>query len=243
MPSRGPASRKDVVASHRALKLPAGRHRAVRQPRALTLPAVTVAMLALVTAGASGSLAEAEQRDSADSSDAAISAVAYSRPSGDERVSRRASRLPVRSENSNHRPRPRPRAGSHRWVLPVSDYHLSAGFGEVSSLWSSAHTGLDFAAADGSPVVAVAGGTVRRLGYDGPYGNKVELRHRDGTVTWYCHLSSFHVSRGDELRAGEKLGTVGSTGNVTGAHLHLEVRSGGRPIDPAAALSARGLRL
>ena len=128
-------------------------------------------------------------------------------------------------------------------VLPVSNYHLTGRFGDVSGLWSSVHTGLDFATAYGTPIRSVADGVVVAASYDGSYGNKTVLRLKDGTELWFCHQTSIAVSVGQKLRAGQVLGYVGATGNVTGPHLHFEVHTrGGTPVDPYAALVARGLR-
>jgi murein DD-endopeptidase MepM/ murein hydrolase activator NlpD len=127
------------------------------------------------------------------------------------------------------------------WVLPLLDYRLTARFGEYG-LWASSHTGLDFAAPSGTPIRAVAGGTVTFAGYDGSYGNKTVVTLEDGTELWYAHQTSFGVSAGDTVRSGEVIGYVGSTGNSTGSHLHLEVRPGaGDPVDPYAALIANGV--
>ena len=130
----------------------------------------------------------------------------------------------------------------NQWVLPVSGYHLTAGFGEYSGLWSHYHTGLDFAAPSGTPIVAIANGVVTSVGYDGAYGNKTVLTLDDGTELWFCHQTSYTVTTGQEVRAGDLIGYVGSTGNVTGPHLHLEVRPGaGDPVDPYQALVVHGL--
>ena len=99
-----------------------------------------------------------------------------------------------------------------------------------------------FAAPSGTPVLSVANGVVRSTEYDGSYGNKIVVALEDGTEIWYAHLTSFTVSPGQEVRGGEQIGTVGSTGNSTGPHLHLEVRPGaGDAVDPYAALLAHGL--
>ena len=128
------------------------------------------------------------------------------------------------------------------WQLPLSGYELTAQFGYSSSLWSSTHTGLDFAAPYGTPVVSIANGTVESTEYAGSYGNRVVVTLEDGTEIWYCHLDSFAVSPGQSVVGGEQVGAVGSTGNSTGAHLHLEVRPGaGDAVDPYAALVAHGL--
>ena len=128
-------------------------------------------------------------------------------------------------------------------MLPLQGYYLSARFGEVGSLWSSTHTGLDFVAGAGTPVAAVAPGVVEQAGYAGAYGNRVVLRVSNGTRLWFCHLDTITVGTGARLAPGDQLGTVGSTGQVTGPHLHLEVRvSPGTPVDPFAALVSHGLQ-
>lgn len=129
----------------------------------------------------------------------------------------------------------------NKWVLPLDSYRLTATFGEYG-LWSSYHTGLDFAAPPGTPIRAVANGTVSSASFDGAYGNKTVITLEDGTELWFCHQTSFNVSAGDTVRAGEIIGYVGSTGHVTGPHLHLEVRpGGGDPVDPDAALRQHGV--
>jgi len=130
------------------------------------------------------------------------------------------------------------------WQRPLDGYRLTARFGQSSGMWANTHTGLDFAAPSGTPVVAVASGTITETSYAGSYGNRVVLTTNEGDEIWFCHLTSFAVQAGDEVRAGETIGTVGSTGNSTGPHLHLEVRPGaGDPVDPYAALVAHGVAL
>jgi murein DD-endopeptidase MepM/ murein hydrolase activator NlpD len=131
----------------------------------------------------------------------------------------------------------------NRWQLPLTSYRLTATFGEYG-LWSSYHTGLDFAADTGTPIMAIARGVVTSTGYDGAYGNKTVITLEDGTELWFAHQTSMYVSVGEEVDAGDVIGSVGSTGNVTGPHLHLEVRpGGGDPVDPYAALVANGVSL
>jgi murein DD-endopeptidase MepM/ murein hydrolase activator NlpD len=130
----------------------------------------------------------------------------------------------------------------NQWVLPLSGYRITATFGMSSGLWSSTHTGLDFAAPSGTPLHAIAGGVVTSTGYDGAYGNKTVITLEDGTEVWYCHQTSYLVNTGDTVSAGEVIGSVGSTGNVTGPHLHLEVRpSADSPVDPYAVLLEHGV--
>ncbi|MDZ5621488.1 peptidoglycan DD-metalloendopeptidase family protein [Nocardioides sp. HM23] len=134
---------------------------------------------------------------------------------------------------------------SNRWSLPIDPgvYQLSATFGQAGSYWSSGyHTGLDFAAPSGTPIMAVASGVVTSTGYEGAYGNQTVVTLEDGTEIWYNHQTSYAVSVGDNVVAGQVIGTVGSTGNSTGPHLHLEVRpGGGDPVDPFAALVVNGV--
>ena len=118
------------------------------------------------------------------------------------------------------------------WVLPTVGYHLTARFGQVG-LWSSVHTGLDFAAPSGTPIYAIANGVITETGYDGSYGNKTVETLPDGTEIWYCHQTTIGVSVGEKVTQSEQIGTVGSTGHTTGPHVHIEVRpGGGDPVDP-----------
>ncbi len=127
------------------------------------------------------------------------------------------------------------------YSLPVNGYHLTASFGAGGYRWSSTHTGLDFACAYGTPIRAVAAGTVIFAGWDGSYGYKTIIRHADGTQTWYAHQAQILVRRG-QVVAGQIIGRVGMTGNTSGPHLHLEVRVNDQPINPYTWLRAHGLR-
>jgi murein DD-endopeptidase MepM/ murein hydrolase activator NlpD len=130
-------------------------------------------------------------------------------------------------------------AGSY--VKPVASYTLTAGFGETSSLWATIHTGQDFAAPTGTPIKAIHSGTITSAGWAGSYGYRIIETLDDGTELWYCHQSSMIVTSG-KVTTGQTIGRVGATGNVTGPHLHLEVRpGGGAPIDPMPWLRAKGL--
>ena len=130
----------------------------------------------------------------------------------------------------------------NQWVLPVDNYDLTAEFGDWG-LWASYHTGLDFSADYGSPIKAMANGVISEVGYDGSYGNKVVITLDDGTELWFCHMSDYSVASGQEVRAGEVIGYIGTTGNTTGPHLHVEVRPGaGDPVDPYAAMLVHGLQ-
>ena len=132
---------------------------------------------------------------------------------------------------------------AHRWVSPTTNYRITAGYGASSRLWSNRHTGLDFAAPSGTPVFSVSSGEIISAGYEGAYGNRIVVRHWDGTETWYCHLSRF-VKRSGEVQPGELIGRVGSSGNATGPHLHLEVHPGGDgPVNPRTWLASVGVKV
>jgi murein DD-endopeptidase MepM/ murein hydrolase activator NlpD len=131
-----------------------------------------------------------------------------------------------------------------QYALPTSSYTITSTFGQAGSYWSSGyHTGLDFAAPTGTLIKAVHSGTITQAGWDGSYGYKTVLTLDDGTELWYAHQSSIGVSVGQKVATGDVIGRVGATGNVTGAHLHLEVHPGGAAsgIDPAAWLRSKGL--
>lgn len=134
-------------------------------------------------------------------------------------------------------PPPAPTHGS-----PVPGARLTAHFGDGGSNWGGAtHSGLDFAAPTGTPVKAVAAGTVISAGWDGPYGNRVVVKHTDGTSSTYNHLASAAV-HGGRVAVGQTVGHLGSTGNSTGPHLHLEIMTThGGFVDPLAWLHGKGV--
>jgi murein DD-endopeptidase MepM/ murein hydrolase activator NlpD len=100
----------------------------------------------------------------------------------------------------------------------------------------SPHTGADYAAAAGTPVLAPAAGTVVLAGDFFFSGNSVFVNYGDGLITMVFHLSEIDVKEGEEVRAGQRLGRVGSTGRATGPHLHFGVRWRGARVDPEALL-------
>jgi murein DD-endopeptidase MepM/ murein hydrolase activator NlpD len=129
----------------------------------------------------------------------------------------------------------------NKWVLPLYPAIITATFGEYG-LWSSYHTGLDFNGETGDEIHSIANGTITETGYDGSYGNKTVLTLDDGTEIWFCHQTEIFVEPGDTVTAGEVIGTVGTTGHVTGSHLHVEVRpGGGDPVDPYPAFVMHGV--
>ena len=127
-------------------------------------------------------------------------------------------------------------------VLPLASYDVSAGFGLTGPLWEAEHGGQDFGSYTGDQIVAVAAGVVSEVAYAGPYGLRTIVTLPDGTEVWYCHQTDVSVYAGQSVDVADPIGTVGSTGNSTGPHLHLEVRpDAGSPIDPMDWLRDLGL--
>ncbi|MEV6027230.1 peptidoglycan DD-metalloendopeptidase family protein [Streptomyces sp. NPDC052036] len=128
-----------------------------------------------------------------------------------------------------------------KFVLPVTQKGLSAYFGQAGVNWMSVHTGIDFPVSYGTTVMAATDGTVRTQ-WNSAYGNMLILTAKDGTETWYCHLSSYRVASGAVVKAGQPIAYSGNSGNSTGPHLHFEVRpNGGAAIDPLPWLRSHGL--
>ena len=116
-------------------------------------------------------------------------------------------------------------------VLPVSG-KITSRFGVSSSIRSGAHTGLDIACSSGTDIKAVAKGKVIFAENNGSYGNLVKIDHGNGVETWYAHCSKIYTKVGAQVKAGDVIAAVGSTGNSTGPHLHLEIRIDGTAINP-----------
>jgi murein DD-endopeptidase MepM/ murein hydrolase activator NlpD len=108
---------------------------------------------------------------------------------------------------------------------------------------SDYHSGLDIAGERGQPVYATAAGTVRAAGYEGAYGNLVEIDHGFGLETRYGHLQRFLVRPGAKVERGDTIGLIGGTGRTTGYHLHYEVLANGRLINPLQLLTQKPLPL
>ena len=108
--------------------------------------------------------------------------------------------------------------------LPISEDTSTVITSRFGSRSRGYHTGLDIATNTGTPIHAVASGTVICAGYQGGYGNLVIIDHGNGVQTYYAHCSKIYVSVGDTVETGDTISLVGSTGNSTGPHLHLEVR-------------------
>lgn len=127
-------------------------------------------------------------------------------------------------------------ARSHPIGTPLPGNTITSHFGYRTDpiLGNQAfHAGLDFRGIIGEGVHAPAAAVVVSAGTQGGYGNMVELRHKDGLVTRFGHLSRIDVAVGQKINAGDIIGEVGSTGRSTGPHLHYEVRIDNKPVDPS----------
>ena len=128
-----------------------------------------------------------------------------------------------------------------RWVRPIHVWNVTSGFGWR---WGKTHDGIDLGATTGTPIYAMSKGTVIGSFYDSSFGNKVEIRYWDGSISWYGHLSKRIAREGDEVMPGELVGLVGNTGHSFGSHLHFEMQkstSNDSPIDPVGWLKRHGL--
>lgn len=123
--------------------------------------------------------------------------------------------------------------------LPISNFNITSPYGWRShpiSSKSDFHTGLDMAAAEGTPIFPAAEGIVIKATRGPSYGNNVMVLHQDGTATRYCHMQYIFVRQGEPVGLESQLGTVGCTGVATGPHLHLELLKDDIGYDPAPAL-------
>ncbi|MEU0098265.1 peptidoglycan DD-metalloendopeptidase family protein [Streptomyces sp. NPDC006267] len=130
--------------------------------------------------------------------------------------------------------------GTGQWLKPVSAPY-GTPFGKAGLMWSSGrHTGLDFPAKTGTPIRAVDSGIVRQAVDSGPYGKHIEINHGSGLSSLYAHMSAMLAKASDTVKRGQQIGRVGSTGNSSGPHLHLEARINGRTVDPMRYLEGGG---
>ncbi|MET8244797.1 M23 family metallopeptidase [Streptomyces sp. NPDC005202] len=253
------------VPASRAASRSAGRSR--RRPPAkrsalltVAVPSACVMGVAGIAAASVGNLTDSGQDSSASASDAhsvqpsaannKLDTQLQSLSAGADDFADRASRTQERidlkaqqeaqkkkaAEDAARKERLRP-----KFVLPVTQRGLSAYFGQAGVNWMSVHTGIDFPVSYGTTVMAATDGTVRTQ-WNSAYGNMMIVTAKDGTETWYCHLSSYRVPSGTTVKAGQPIAYSGNSGNSTGPHLHFEVRpAGGAPIDPLPWLRSHGL--
>lgn len=162
-----------------------------------------------------------------------------------DRASRTQERIDLKAKQEADRKKAaeeaaRKEAMRPKFALPVKQRGLSAYYGQAGINWMSVHTGIDFPVSYGTPVMAATDGTVRTQ-WNSAYGNMAIVTAKDGTETWYCHLSSHTVTSGP-VKAGDVIAHSGNSGNSTGPHLHFEVRpGGGSAIDPLPWLRSHGL--
>ncbi|MCW5252144.1 M23 family metallopeptidase [Streptomyces sp. SHP 1-2] len=140
-----------------------------------------------------------------------------------------------------------PVGSSSGYVSPVPGGTVGTPYRQAGGMWSSGyHTGTDFVVPTGTSLKAVGAGTVVSAGWGGAYGNQVVIRLADGHYAQYAHLSSLSVSAGQSVTAGQQVGLSGATGNVTGPHLHFEIRTTpdyGSDVDPIGYLRAHGVAI
>ena len=124
--------------------------------------------------------------------------------------------------------------------LPLSDGKMTSDFGYRTDPFGDEqifHSGTDIAVPLNTDVYAVCEGVVVYAGYDEIGGNSVRIRHGNGFESYYGHLSEFTVSVGDEISEGQRIGSSGDSGKVTGAHLHFGLFYKGSPVDPEVYLN------
>ncbi len=119
-------------------------------------------------------------------------------------------------------------------VKPISGTITSRFGGRTSpgGIGSTNHKGLDIAAKMGTTIKAAASGTVKFAGYKGSLGNLIIINNGNGVETYYAHCSKLYVSKGQKVKAGDKIAAVGQTGAATGPHLHLEIHVNGKAVNP-----------
>ena len=129
-------------------------------------------------------------------------------------------------------------------ALPIINGKITTPYKKLGKMWSKGyHTGVDFAQPVGTPVHAVADGTVANANWGKAYGIQIVQNLGDGTFCIYAHLSKSNKKAGETITKGELIGYVGNTGNSSGAHLHFERRnnirwSAGQDLDPMEILNA-----
>lgn len=124
------------------------------------------------------------------------------------------------------------------WQLPLSGYTFTNPYGLQGK---ELHAGIDLVAAEGTPFAAVHDGIVKEAGWIGGYGMAVIIDHGDGTDVIYAHARQVLVKKGDQVKAGDMIGLVGSTGHARGPQLHLETQVNGDSTDPIPFFIERGV--
>ena len=236
-----------------------GRHAAPRDParrRAVMLPSVLLAAAGTAFGGmavmpaaaadaprvtAAAALAPVELAAPADANVALMSTLQKGLAAANKpKPAAKPSPRPARASRDRSPATARTEGVSGAQFVRPGVGRLTSGYGRR---WGRLHAGIDLASGVGSPVRAVTSATVLSAGNEGGYGRCVRLRHADGTVSVYAHLSAILVSDGEKVAAGELIGREGNTGHSTGPHLHFEVRINGTPVNPLTWLRKRGVSL
>ncbi|MGH3747624.1 MAG: M23 family metallopeptidase [Micromonosporaceae bacterium] len=242
-------------------------HRARHHKSTTSARAILIGMLTAVTFGFSVLAVAAELSDSStpDPASEATTAAAAQRleERGDDRGSRQSERSqPAEKSAPESDPESAPESdpktksttkpekernpqaadrSQRAWgVAPIEDYTVTSGFGPR---WGVPHMGVDLAAGTGTPIHAVKGGTVVLSGWHGGYGKAVVIKHGSSVQTLYGHTSKLLVQEGQQVKTGQPIAEVGSTGDSTGPHLHLEVHEHHDAVNPVPWLRDHGLRL
>jgi murein DD-endopeptidase MepM/ murein hydrolase activator NlpD len=123
---------------------------------------------------------------------------------------------------------------------PISDVEISSTYGNRTDPFRKRlafHSGVDYPAPIGTPILSSAGGRVVFAGFRAEYGNTIEIDHGAGLATRYAHASKLHVKVGQIVMPGQRIADVGTSGRSTGAHLHFEILKDDRVVDPASYLA------
>jgi murein DD-endopeptidase MepM/ murein hydrolase activator NlpD len=129
-------------------------------------------------------------------------------------------------------------------AVPMQEFRVGPLYGNRGPHTGGVHGGLDLSAKEGEPIYAVASGKVAVAGWQGAAGKSVTIQVNSGKYVLYGHMSKITAQNGERVKAGEKIGEVGSTGNSTGPHLHLQVElAGSGTIDPLPWLGASAKEL
>ena len=134
-------------------------------------------------------------------------------------------------------------ASTGKYAWPLKSVAITSSYGSryLNGAYDY-HLGVDLRASSGTSVYAADGGKVTSAGYMGSYGYLVKIQHDNGDYTYYAHLSNISVSVGNRVYKGQLIAKSGATGNVTGPHLHFEIRKNGSTVNPVNYLpSARGV--
>ncbi|MEX2549536.1 MAG: peptidoglycan DD-metalloendopeptidase family protein [Nitriliruptoraceae bacterium] len=172
-----------------------------------------------------------EEHDELADEEAELEALIERQQEGQRRKEAAERRRSQRSQATSSAPAPRASSGGYAWPM------CAPTTSEYGPRWGRMHRGLDLGAGTGTPIRAAKAGRVIYANWQGGYGRLTLIDHGDGVVTAYAHQSRFAVGAGSGVSQGQVIGYVGTSGNVTGAHLHFETRVGGTAVNPRQYLS------